>query len=562
MNKLILSSLSLACAGLSAAEKQLVMPNVIDADEATAPITLDLDWLEVAPGFETKPFATRALGGSVPGPTIKISAGTTLKIKFRNRLTEQEGATSSFVTGLANGHQDPDTGNLHFHGPHVSSVLPADDTTLVVPPGQEYDYEIPFSANHMPGTFWVHPHHHGSTALHLGGGAALALVVKDPPGYLPPAIENAEDKTLVFQDWDIGEIVEAAKVAGDARFREGLLTIEGGMDVGQRFVTVNGMYKPTLTIPLGEWQRWRVLYAGWQDLALDFNLEENGADCEIHLLAKDGIYINDYPRSLMEDPNLPVPPGGRADIMVKCNAVGSAMFSALARKDILTVQVVESNVTSTASASEAWFPNEIPEYLEPVQGSVVSSGCDCETQMDGYGDTSRINFKMYKPGNVYMHSSYLGAVVSRKLAGVREHSYHQHVHPFQLVSDFKETLFFKKGDWHDTIFMDSTSLVIKYRPVELPGKVMVHCHNALHADNGMMTKEYVRDLESGSCTCDAFGPIEGEGIVDDVETTVVVGGRPETPPPAGAPAGDSAAEMNHRALPLIAGAMILSLAML
>jgi hypothetical protein len=245
--------------------------------------------------------------------------------------------------------------------------------------------------------------------------------------------------------------------------------------------------------------------------------------------------------------------------MVKCNNVGSAMFSALARNDILTVQVVESNVTSTASAAETWFPNEIPEYLEPVISRAPSSGCNCDTKMDGYGDTSRINFKMYKPGNVYMHSSYLGAVVSRKLAGIRDHSYHQHVHPFQLISEFEETAYFKKGDWHDTIFMDSTELVIQYRPMELPGKVMVHCHNALHADNGMMTKEYVRDLELGSCTCDAFGPIEGEGIVDDVETSVVVGGRPEAPTEA--PAEGSAAAMNHQALSLIAGVIILSFAM-
>eukprot|EP00560_Eucampia_antarctica_P005560 CAMPEP_0197842830 /NCGR_PEP_ID=MMETSP1437-20131217/46962_1 /TAXON_ID=49252 ORGANISM="Eucampia antarctica, Strain CCMP1452" /NCGR_SAMPLE_ID=MMETSP1437 /ASSEMBLY_ACC=CAM_ASM_001096 /LENGTH=553 /DNA_ID=CAMNT_0043452767 /DNA_START=231 /DNA_END=1892 /DNA_ORIENTATION=+ len=551
--KLLLSSLSLVCLGLSAAQKQLVMPSVIDADETTTPITLDLDWLTISPGFETVPFETRALGGSVPGPTIKISAGTTLKIKFRNLLTEQKGALSSFVTGLTNGYQDPDTGNLHFHGPHVSSILPADDTTLVVPPGQEYVYEIPFAANHMPGTYWVHPHHHGSSALHLGGGAALALVVKDPPGYLPPQIENAQDTVLVFQDWDIVKLIDASSAAGDARFNAGLRSIEGGKDIGQRFVTVNGMYQPTLTIVQGEWQRWRVLYAGWQDLTLELSLEENGADCEMHLLAKDGIYINDYPRSLADDPTLPVPPGGRADVMIKCSNVGSASFSALTRRDTLTLQVVESNTTSTASAAEAWVPDEIPEYLEPVMGLPSSSGCDCDTKMDGYDDTSRINFKMYKSGNVYMHSSYLGAVVTRQLAGIRDHSYHQHVHPFQLVSDFEESTYFKKGDWHDTIFMDSSELQIKYRPVELPGKVMVHCHNALHADSGMMAKEYVRDVESGSCTCDAFGPIEGEGIVDDVETAVVVGGRP--------PIEVSAAAMNHQALSLIAGAMILLLTM-
>lgn len=511
------------------AVRQLTMPTVIDAD-TTENITLDLDWMTIAPGFETIPFETRALGGSIPGPTIMLSPGTTLKIKFRNLLEEQEGAKSAFVTMLTNGHQDPDTGNLHFHGPHVSSVLPADDTTLVVPPGQEYDYVIPFDENHMPGTYWVHPHHHGSTTLHLGGGAALALIVKDPPGYLPTEIENAKDTVLVFQDWDVPELRTVSKQAGDARFLAGLSSIEGGQDIAQRFVTVNGIYQPTMTMERGIWYRWRVLYAGWQDLVLDLTLEENEANCEMHLLAKDGIYITDYPRSMMEDPSLPVPPGGRADVMIKCDATGGASFSALARKDTLKINVVESDITSTASVLQDWNPEEYPEYLQPVQSMPTTSGCQCGTLMDGYGDTSKVNGKAYKSGNVYMHTSYLGAVVSRELQGIREHSYHQHVHPYQLVAGVNtKSAYFKVGDWHDTILMDTTKLEIKYRPVELPGKVIVHCHNSLHADTGMMAKEYVRDLQEGTCTCDEFGPVEGDGIVDDVAEAVVVGGRPVSP---------------------------------
>lgn len=517
---------------------QLTMPPVIDADTATD-IRLDLDWLTIAPGFETVPFEARSLGGSIPGPTITLSPGITLQIKFRNQLEAQEGAKSSFETLLPNGHQDADTGNLHFHGPHVSSILPADDTTLVVPPGQEYDYVIPFAEDHMPGTFWVHPHHHGSTSLQLGAGAALALIVKDPPGYLPAQIEEAEEMVLVFQDWDIPELKKAARLAKDARFLTGLESIEGGQSVGQRFVTVNGLYQPTLTMEQGKWYRWRILYAGWQDLILDLSLELNEAGCEMHLLAKDGIYIRDYPRSMLDSPRLPIPPGGRADVMIQCTNLGAANFAALSRSNILNLEVVDSNLTSTteeessaAPALEAWAPVEYPDYLQAVLDTPTTEGCDCGTEMDGYGDTSRVNGRSYRSGNVYMHTTFLGAIVSRKLMGIREHSYHQHVHPYQLgtgLSD-KQSPYFQMGDWHDTILMDTTALTIKYRPVELPGKVIVHCHNSLHGDGGMMAKEYVRDLvEGGTCTCDEFGPIEGAGIVDNVETAVVVGGSPPSP---------------------------------
>lgn len=38
-------------------------------------------------------------------------------------------------------------------------------------------YTIP--CDHAGGTFWYHPHHHGSTALQMGGGAMGALIIED-----------------------------------------------------------------------------------------------------------------------------------------------------------------------------------------------------------------------------------------------------------------------------------------------------------------------------------------------------------------------------------------------
>ena len=51
--------------------------------------------------------------------------------------------------------------------------------------------------DHMPGTHWLHPHRHGSTALQVGGGAASALIVEDPPGTLPSEVEGAPEVILM-----------------------------------------------------------------------------------------------------------------------------------------------------------------------------------------------------------------------------------------------------------------------------------------------------------------------------------------------------------------------------
>mmetsp|Transcript_27436 Transcript_27436/g.44532 ORF Transcript_27436/g.44532 Transcript_27436/m.44532 type:complete len:603 (+) Transcript_27436:130-1938(+) len=535
---------------------ELRYPEVWDAD-ANPSITLDFDWLTIDPGFGGRPFRTRALGGSVPGPTIKLSPGTVLNVRFRNLLADQPESYKTSDFGRYNMYGDADMANLHFHGGHVSSVLPADDTTLVVHPGRSYDFTVPFPEDHMPGLHWVHPHHHGSSSLHLVGGAALALIVKDAPNSLPKEVENAEEKVLVFQDWDVPTARNIARKAGDEAFASSLDTIEGGLEVGQRFVTVNGMYQPTMTVVRGVWQRWRILYAGWQDLPLKLFMETNEAGCELQLLAKDGIFITDYPREITK--TIPLPPGGRADFMVRCSNVGSTQFSALTR-DTLTVVSQESDITRVDArdglASSAvpedskndttllnaqvtadltpWQPASYPDYLQSVMEMPPSDGCTCPFVLKGYGDTSRMNGKTYRSGNNFQHTTYLGAIVQRELVGIYEHSYHQHIYPFQLVSGFEETEYFHFGDWHDTLLDGEgkkpsgvTTWVIRYQTTDIGGKMMVHCHNTMHADHGMMAKEYVREVAAGaggSCECGIFGPISGPGLIeDDVGKVTVMG---------------------------------------
>jgi len=80
-----------------------------------------------------------------------------------------------------NSYSVPNESNLHFHGLHVSGEVPSDDTTLVVPPGESYQYMTTLPEDHMPGIHFMHPHRHGSTALQSGGGAAGIIIVEDDP---------------------------------------------------------------------------------------------------------------------------------------------------------------------------------------------------------------------------------------------------------------------------------------------------------------------------------------------------------------------------------------------
>ena len=52
---------------------------------------------------------------------------------------------------------------------------------------------------------------------------------------------------------------------------------------------------------------------------------------------------------------------------------------------------------------------------------------------------------------------------------------------------------------------------------------MIHCQNAMHAEHGMLGREYVREL-TYRASCDIVGPIPYPGLVDNVNKITVVGG--------------------------------------
>lgn len=536
-----------------------VQPEVIDYDELlmdydaqkqdnltlTPPIIeLDLDWMELdlpnVPGLEEKPFLTRALGGSFPGPTIAVSAGTTLRIRFNNKLEPQ----LESVKNSDNDIDDPDTANLHFHGGHVSSQSPGDDVSHVrVGPGESFSYELPIPDEHAPGTQWIHPHHHGSTSLHVGGGASLAFVVKDPPGYLPNQLDSAPEKIMVFQDFDMVKLEQMTKRANDNVLRGSLLeAIDATPDDGEkhRFVTINGKYRPTMELPKDEWQRWRIVLAGWRTNRLDFRFASpevdengNGAGCEFRLLAKDGIYISDFPRKVN---SLPIAAGGRADVMVRCRGEPgkTTVFEAIGRA-VLTVKTVSNdNVQDEKDGNgelAPWSPAALPEYLLDLSSTEATPGCSCETYFGGEGGKSLVNGLQYQSGH-FLHTSFLGAVVERHLSFEGEHSYHQHMYPFQIVAldhgdngendgensnghedendDSEFEPFLRMGDWHDSYHgsEELKSATIRYKPTVLSGDLVLHCHNNIHSDRGMLAKEYIFPAgDNSECRCEVFGPV-------------------------------------------------------
>ena len=477
----------------------LVQPSIFDSSDGVLDTTLTIEYASFSGPHYT--FTnSRLLNGTLPGPTLRLNAGDKLRILFKNELELQAGA----VTGQDNEYTDPDDSNLHFHGGHVSGELPSDDIRMHVVPGDEYQYETDFPENHMPGTHWIHPHVHGSSALQLGGGAAMALIVKDPDDYLPNQVAEAEEYLMLIQNIRNNNLNTVISAIGDSKLST---SFSGGP---RNFRLVNGQYQPTITAQPGEWMRWRIIWGNWFNEHL--NLSFNGAtECEMQLLAKDGIYIQDYPRTLQ---TVPIPTGGRADIMVRCSAAGSFDVVDFDSLTVLTVIVTGDTVSSTDL--EAWTPS-YPEYLTDLTSTSSTNGCDCQTSIRGCDDSDKfcINDVLFDK-SVYLHTIEFGSVVEREIRGVGGHPYHQHVYPFQLVDglsltdDEGQATYFQIGDWHDVIAMDldSGGVTIRYVADVHQGVLMLHCHILTHEDLGTMAQELIMD--SGSCQCDALYEEPGE----------------------------------------------------
>ena len=115
------------------------------------------------------------------------------------------------------------------HGLHVSPRAPGDEISHTrVLPGETYEYTYLIPKDHMGGTFWYHPHFHGSTAIHVNFGAAGMIIIEDAEMQLPQefaAVDSGgpwmEDHILVAYYVQFSDITEIANGARYSPIRGG-----------------------------------------------------------------------------------------------------------------------------------------------------------------------------------------------------------------------------------------------------------------------------------------------------------------------------------------------------
>ena len=223
-------------------------------------------------------------------PTIRVFPGEILRVSLENKLVPEPGCDAGPDMNVPHCFN---TTNLHTHGLWVSPKDNSDNVGVAIPPGKTFDFEYNIPSEHPAGTFWYHPHRHGSTAMQVGSGMAGALIVEGKR--LPTAATGGDidtllkhpdgsafaERVLVFQQIAYA-CRDASGVIKKAPDGTRWLCDQAAGDVGQvdkyddifkllpawgqsgRFTTINGRtvepFKDRAVA--GRIERWRMIHAG------------------------------------------------------------------------------------------------------------------------------------------------------------------------------------------------------------------------------------------------------------------------------------------------------------
>ncbi|MDI1464776.1 multicopper oxidase family protein [Catellatospora sp. KI3] len=408
--------------------------------------------------------ATWCYNGTVPAPQLRVRAGEQVRARVTNLL--------------------PVDTSVHWHG--VALRNDADGVPYVtqppITPGSDFTYQ--FTAAE-PGTYWLHPH----TGVQADRGMYAVLIVEDPSE--PLAYDD--EWTMVLDDWTDGVAATPEQVfdglrrstmhhhmMGAAGPTSALLGGPGG-DVAYPFYLLNGRMPtdpPTLRGRPGERIRLRMVNA-----AADTAFRVALGDHRLLLTHTDGHAV----RPVEVDAVL-LGMGERYDVLV---TLGDGVFplAAIAEgKPGAAMAVVRSG--GGAAPPAAAHPAELdrrladPRALQATERQVLHPRApDRALRLALTG-----GMMSYDWGIDGRHDEH-GAVAYLVEAGERVrvdytnrtmmfHPMHFHGHAFALGAT--------DGPRKDTVVVRPGETVTTLFDADNPGRWMIHCHNAYHAEAGMM----------------------------------------------------------------------------
>lgn len=483
-----------AVAGLSAcglrSSPSPVGPEAVNAAESARPTTgtvraFDLRARAVRVDLGGRIVDTWAYGDTVPGRPLRATAGDRVRVAFRNDL--------------------PEPTSVHWHGLAIRNDMDGVPglTTPEVAPGASFDFDFVVPD---PGTHWLHPH----TGLQLDRGLYAPFIVEDPA---EPGGYDAE-WVLVLDDWTDGvgpspeQIFATLKRDGGAGAgMDGMGGMDhsgmggmsgsgsgmGGMnglagDVAYPLYLINGRAPndpDVLAGKPGQRVRLRIINAAADTI---FNVSLGGHEMLV-------THTDGFPVTPVRASALRIGMGERYDAAV---TLADGVFPLVA-EPIGKTGAARAVVRTGAGAvpDESYRPRELDS--SPLTIAALRAGAGSRLPRRG-PDTVQdlllsgsmspyawtINVRTYEDTEPLMiRQGQTGRLRIRNMS-MMAHPVHLHGHTFQLGSAGGS------GPRKDTVLVPAMGAVDVDFAADNPGRWMVHCHNAYHAEAGMMTRlDYV-----------------------------------------------------------------------
>jgi FtsP/CotA-like multicopper oxidase with cupredoxin domain len=398
-----------------------------------------------------------------------------------------------------NHFREANSTNLHIHGIYDSPEH--DDTFACIPGGQSKLYNYVIDDRTGTSTLWYHPHWHGSSSMQLYGGMAGAFEIVDEKQESALGFNMLETETLVLQylnlDPNHTDWLEKNMVNNGSSMLP--VDLDNPEDYQGPLLLSNGRYQPQLKHPIDHWMRLKLINAAsGANNMMNFGFDSPRL-CELRVLAYDGVYL----QSPRPQPSVVIPPGGRADIAVKCSQIGlhklrsvdpnfpqlgqfvpvGAFEHACVVLDVIPVPAGRNAVSlpKVLPGPPSFYPNLLQARPDGYHTILMSNSAG-DNIVSGWPYNGSVS-----------HQSPQWSLEEWSIFGSEgtshQHPYHQHTTHFQIIASSFDTngLFGEVGDYRDTVpLYTHLNFTIRFT-FPFCGRMMVHCHILTHEDRGMMT---------------------------------------------------------------------------
>jgi FtsP/CotA-like multicopper oxidase with cupredoxin domain/peroxiredoxin len=469
------------------------------------------------------PVHLRAYNGKLVGPTLRLKRGDTLYLTLKNTLPNER-----WQPNMMNALNSFNTTNVHFHGLHVSPNGNSDNVLIEVGPHETQYYEVHIPKDHTPGTYWYHPHRHGSTAGDVASGMSGALIIEGGLDDIPQ-IKKAKDRVMVLNQ--IPYVYKNTFNGHHYHLKAGVVELKFADDIFGpntwdtlgRYTTVNGVQLPVITMEPGSVERWRIVDSGQREtihLKIVPTPNRNGIvhpPMAMYQIAYDGLAIGRKIKSSM----IELWPGYRSDVLVKApKAPGEYLLinDAAPAEESLNGKAEHLNYVGRIIVRGKYRPMDLPSdrsmahlklpYIkdasitghQTAKYGIIDAGQGVAFTIDGQSFQAETAREL-KLGDI---DEWTLISANSTDIGLVTHPFHIHVNPFEVTSIMAPEIVAGKPvtkngvpilkeqlthgpEWRDTVKIPGGGYVkMRTHYTDFTGTFVQHCHILDHEDQGMM----------------------------------------------------------------------------